>query len=185
MASRILQFFVTENEFLEIINGVISELNLYPIYHLRIENSTIQLLNIPLTLHEIHALKIKDIYLAEHKPDLKLLDPKAVRPGFFGWVEVVFPKEKDNVLYLADIGFKSELKESLLLYNKVMRRIKKYLQFGVWFCDTAYTRSRFIKAVGYTEGAKEYSQNEGELMQKGVLNARFLCSPLPRKFSFT
>lgn len=189
MSTRSTRFFAMEQEFLDILNEIIKSQKLYIIHFRRVRNATIKLIDFPLELKRIKDMGIHDIYLGEKIPNFENIDPKNVLPALNGWVSITFPREIGKILYLGDLGVRSEWwdknpevifdnPDCLKLFNKVATRLKKHLKFGMWICDTEFHPIRLTKSIGFTKEVREFNSKGGELMQEGVLNIRYICDPM-------
>lgn len=170
MASQRLKFFATPIEFLEILNKIISSLNLHAALAEGIKDARVQVLPLPLN----HKQNISDLFLTD----------KAIKNGIpvsevnfpkEGWIQIIPPKEKDAMLLYGWVAIKTdwheennkyENKDSIILFNKISRMIKKYLKYPVLGYDVLSGDSQPYK-IGYTEGAEKFEKDGGLLLQWG------------------
>jgi len=124
-----------------------------------------------------------EVYFSMTAVELGVLYHNDVNPAERGWVYIDVPRVKDGALLLVELAARSdwwedgmvkENPESIPLHGKLSRRLKKLVKYPTWFRGVRPpTDATLCRDVGYTEGAKAWYRNGGELMQDGVLNVRF------------
>jgi hypothetical protein len=112
-----------------------------------------------------------------------VLEPRArrasIQPGREGWLSLTFPPPTHDVIYLAQLGAKSEWRddtgegrdspEVIELFRKVSRVFRITLTFGVILVGKA--SSRHVKDIGLSAGARAWADQGNQLRQLGVLHA--------------
>ncbi len=101
-----------------------------------------------------------------------------------GWVQVDVPRVVSDTLLLCQIAAKSdwwnraqsatqENRSSLRFFDKVWRVLKPRLVFPIWATNIRTGASSAYNAIGYSEGAREWYLDGGELGQDGVANIKY------------
>ena len=91
-------------------------------------------------------------------------------------------------MFLADIGAKSDWYDPashaiydnpqvLKLYDRVIRRFKKYLTSPIEAENIVAKKSAVYRDLGYTPSAEAFYKKGGIWMQEGVKNLRFKPAP--------
>ncbi len=174
MATRGLYFFAKPNEFLEIINGIITSLNLHAVLAEGKKDAIVQELPLPLLLSVINKQVCWDFFLTD-KAVKEGIPVSEVNLPMEGWIQVVSPKEKDAMLWKGYIAIKTEWyvenvkyenKDSLVLFNKLKRKFKKHLKYPMIGYDAVSGVSRSYK-IGYTGGVEQFQKEGGLLVSSG------------------
>ncbi len=174
MATRGLNFLAKPNEFLEIVNHIISLLNLQAISVNGIEGDLVRILPLPLQIDITNTLT-REFFLTdkEVKRGISVSEINLPREG---WIQVVAPKERDSILWEGYFAIKNdwyeennkcENKDSLIFFNKVKRMFKKHLKYPVFAYNVLRGNSWPYKIIGYTEGAKQFEKDGGLLVNSG------------------
>jgi hypothetical protein len=189
MGTKAFQLFIRLPEFLYIINPIIESLKLEPILQ-RLRNNPVQFMPTeqPVTVEKIESTNSDRMYLAITKTAVESLDPRNFRPAQLGWIKIDFPREKNTILLMTDIGIKTdwyeddiryENKELMKICNKFISRLKRKLNFPVRSYNINYPETINIRSdIGYGQSAKDFFQHGGELMQDGVNNGRFIIGDI-------
>lgn len=181
MSTRTFRFFVRLPEFLDMINELAKNLELYMIlYRLMKLPQKLFIKQNDITLKDIQELCIDEIYLSKEKPDIDSVDPTEFAPGELGWIHIELPKENNNILYMSDIGVKTNWYDSvkkinfnnenlLPVYNKFTSKIKRNFKFPVRLYNIDNPQEIFVcRGIGFTEAVRNFEKEGGKLMQDGV-----------------
>jgi len=182
MAQRGNMVFITFEEFADWVKATVKELSLVALLE-------------PLRIHaplERWDGAVEDlagayrVYFTMLPVESGEIASKGLNPAERGCVYIDVPSVKDGALLLVELAARSDwwdeedktIKEnpvSIQLHGQLSRRLKKLVKRPVWVRNITMPDHppRLDKSVGYTEGAKVWFRNGGELMQRGVLNIRF------------
>ena len=83
--------------------------------------------------------------------------------------------------YDSDLGEVIMDESQLKLYNQLIAKIKPFIKRPVWVYNANGGPARPYRDLGYSDGAKAWLEQGGEVRQEGVANARFsFDEPTPR-----
>ena len=124
------------------------------------------------------------LYLVERMPIRAQPTVESLNEEVLGWVQVDVPRVVSDTLLLCQIAVKSdwwnraqsatqENRSSLRFFDKVWRVLKPRLVFPIWATNIRTGASSAYNAIGYSEGAREWYLDGGELGQDGVANIKY------------
>jgi len=186
MSTRGVRFFAMPIEFTNMINEIISSLQLKVLLAPGKRNAKIKTLIVPLNLEILKQLDVSEFFLTDQKVHEGILVSEVNIPKE-GWVQVLIPKEIPGKLFKGSLGIKTDWydkeydaiidnKNSISLYNKILRRIKKHLEFPLIGYDIR-TGTSHTYPIGYTHNAKKFLKEGGELAsginETDIRNSRF------------
>lgn len=137
-----------------------------------------------LEAHMTSSRQPTQIYLRPSAPDRVEAEgvPKDAIPTALGWVQIDCPLVDGRILFLADIGSKSDWYEEGVvregaghaLFNRVVRRLRQQVSAPVIGTNVIYGGSDSYSDLHYSPGAARWQAEGGELAQYGVDNVRFM-----------
>jgi hypothetical protein len=190
MGTRNFQFFMSLEQLVEQLSFLEDKLNLWFVLF-RYGNP--QRLTFVEKLPQCSTAEISSydgLYISPTKPVAEQIDANKLIPAKLGWLDLKLPKQQDNVLFLADMGMKSEWydRDEGVIYenkdlgqrhDKLKRALRKHLFSPMYIKNIKYGGSGEINRIYYSTSAREWEENGGELMQEGVYNLRFSTRPYP------
>jgi hypothetical protein len=124
------------------------------------------------------------LYLGRSDSEVAELEgiPNDAIPAAQGWVQVDSPFVDGNILFLSDIGSKSDWYQAGViregpghaLYTRITRQLRPQLSSPVTGTNIIYGGVESYPDLHYSRGAAEWQSQGGELRQYGVDNVRFL-----------
>lgn len=126
----------------------------------------------------------EQIFIATSPPSDDQLEAEEVVPAKFGWLHFDIPTESGNLLFLADFALKSDWydekskkiifnKQLVRVYRKLRSRLRDLLKSPVYARNIKTGGTSRYSDMGFSQGAKQWEQEGGELRQRGVENVRF------------
>jgi len=178
MGQRGLQAFITFDEFVEWLRGTAKELSLVVLVD-RLGQYPIERWS-----GEVRQLvEAYEIYLATAVNELGTIYHNDVNPAERGWVVMKVPRVESGALLDIHLDARSdwyedgvikENPESIRLHGRIARRFKKILKHPVWAKNIKLGGSAVsYRSLGYSNGAREWYRNGGELMHEGMPNIRY------------
>jgi hypothetical protein len=185
MATSTVQFFSTIEELVTILQNVVADLHLSVFLYRGGDKRAIKY-STNITVQEIKDFGASRLYLAEPSVGINHIDSNDISTGKLGLIQVTLPCLSDQILFMADIGVKTDwfdsvTKERLIndrlmpLFKKVKRYIVKNMMSPVLVINIVTGSNAKYSDIKYTKAAKFFNENGGELMQEGVNNLRFKC----------
>lgn len=106
------------------------------------------------------------------------------QPAMWGWLTAEVPRTQGATLYLGSIGGRSdwidpvsseirENKDVLHIFRQVAAFLKQQLSHPAYLIDLHTGQKEPCKGVWYSEGAKAWLRDGGELRQEGVQFTKF------------
>lgn len=186
MSSRGFRFFITKPEFYALLNQMIKEMDIHPIYCLydRIcKKDVVHAMECPVVGNNVEQIGIPYMFLSESKPDIAALNASRWVAGFYGWIAIDLPEKIDNKLKIISLSIKTdwyddeffENPQGLVFYNRVARTIQKELSKGVLLYDDEGVFLRSLPGIYYSKGAFEFSKKGGVLCQNFQDSLRYIC----------
>jgi hypothetical protein len=187
MATESLQFFMRPEEFREVVRRLRARLQFHVILH--------RFFPPILELAKEDGLTLSDgsdpdsLFLTTDKPQgSQMRSPHEVNGAAWGWVEIDVPRERDGVLYLAQMGAKSdwydeaadavrENSDGPSLFRKIARELSGELAGPTWARNVVYGGEEAYPSILYSPGAAELAGSGGELRQPDVDNIVFSINP--------
>ena len=122
------------------------------------------------------------------RPDLAANHGGRFAPGKLGLVQVDLPVEQGRTLELADVAAKSTWfdhesgsmatnPEAISTYDRMARRLRRHLQGPTGARNVVTGASGEYRTIRYSEGARVWAADGGELRQRGVNNIVFYVPP--------
>ncbi len=181
MATRGVSFFMRSAEFWSAIWEAAAKYNLVVIVERYLRERKRYRLDVasdPSALVAGGETPFHRVDLATERPDFDEADD--LHPGKWGWVTADVPREVGNILFLAQMGAKSDWWDSerqqvvdnpasLEVFGKVSRVFRKRLKRPVWAFDIFYSKEPGrTRDIWYSEGAAEWVRRDGQLRQVGA-----------------
>ncbi len=124
------------------------------------------------------------VYLAPTKPRANQLDPAAVNPARFGWVEIRPNLIKERVLLMGDLSVKSDWynvvtqemhdnPESLALFQKCRAKLRRWLPYVPRVRGIQDNRWYFRRSLRHSDGILSWIRDGGALAQWGTGNIEY------------
>jgi hypothetical protein len=185
MTSRSFQYFMRRHEFEELLFRIAHTYDLNVILAQGTKPYQIEVSQQDHPFQLVDGTAVRRCYLSQTLPDLAALSGHAIRPNVLGWVVLDIPKEDDTVLFLSQIGAKSdwldpttsdihENGESIQLFDRIIPTVRRQLHHPVWVTGLRGEAPRPARGVWYSAGATSWFQRGKALRQEGVGNVVFL-----------
>lgn len=183
--SRTFSFFIRESEIPGILAQVVGKYDLWIAIVPDRPGDRIWVTNDETKFSALRKNGVERIYLSPHRPDETIDYSTLFAPAQLGWIQFDLPIEDGKRLYLANIGIKSDWfdegqskivrnRELERLFERVRHFLKKKLSTPVWGRNVKIEGSgACLSGLAYSEAAKNWELQGGELRQLAVENVLF------------
>ena len=177
MSTRSMQFFMTLDECETVLRDIARELSLHLILGVPGNPERFEIAKDDQHLTLSNGEQPYWVFLAKAPLSPFQKNASHVHPAKWGWVQCVIPREKDNVLYMTDLGCKSDYYEkesktvhenplSIEIYTRVVRFFRKKLRFQTYIGPEGGAMKP-CSGVKHSQGAVDWVSNGGRLKARG------------------
>jgi hypothetical protein len=187
MTTRTIQFFMMPVEFMSAVRSATADLNLWIILTWYGGSDSPQVTQDLDNLYTSNDELPDRIFFVPEKPTETSIKSIPQFPAKYGAVLGNVPRQQKDILYIAELSFKSEWidddgalhqdqKRSNKLFRKLAPYFQNHLKFPIWAMNTVTNKTANYSNVGYTSTVEEWVAQGRSLMQPGVENVRFFVS---------
>jgi hypothetical protein len=184
MTSRTLQYFMLPSETAKITQEVVEHLGLHAWLISGGTTKYIEVAAHPISLFTSNNMPVYWVALSETQGDLPPTFTGQLVPAKWGWILVEIPRQKEDILYLAQMSAKSDWYDSVSkqihdnnvpfnLFRMAKNVFERHLLRPVYIREVGSEKSRVCKGLCYSRGIIELVRSGTKLRQEGVEHTEF------------